>query len=79
MRYHAGFGDQLVTFGPAPSAGEALFGTTSTPIIGSRPGKPADQPPYRPDVPCRTQTPPDLSAATGPAPSQRKVDLKAAP
>ena len=79
VRYHAGFGDQLVTFGAAPSAGEALVGTTSEPIIGSRPRKPAEQPPFRSDVPCRTQAPPNLSAATGPAPKQRRVELKAAP
>jgi phospholipid/cholesterol/gamma-HCH transport system substrate-binding protein len=79
VRYHAGFGDQLVSLGAAPSAGEALVGTTSEPIIGSRPRKPAQQPPFRSDVECRTQDPPNLAAATGPAPSQRKVDLKAAP
>jgi hypothetical protein len=79
VRYHAGFGDQLVTFGPATGGAEPLFGTTSTPIIGSRPKKPAEQPPFRPDVPCRTQEPPDLSATTAAAPRQRRVDLKAAP
>jgi ABC-type transporter Mla subunit MlaD len=79
VRYHAGFGDQIVSFGPAPSAGEALVGTSSEPIIGSRPRKPAEQPPYRPDVECRTQQPPNLAAATGPAPRQRQADLKAAP
>ena len=38
-----------------------------------------EQPPFRPDVPCHTQEPPNLAAATGPAPRQRQVDLKAAP
>jgi virulence factor Mce-like protein len=78
VRYHAGFGDQLVTLGPAPSAGEAIVGTTSEPIIGSRPRKPAEQPPFRPDVECRTQDPPNLAAATGPAPRQRQVELRKA-
>jgi phospholipid/cholesterol/gamma-HCH transport system substrate-binding protein len=78
VRYHAGFGDQLVTFGSTPTVGEALVGTTSEPILGSRPKPPGEQPPYRPDVPCRTQRRPDLSAQTGPAPAQRKVVLKAA-
>jgi virulence factor Mce-like protein len=78
VRYHAGFGDQLVTFGSAPTTGEPLVGTTSEPILGSRPKPPGQQPPYRPDVPCRTQQPPDLSAQTAPAPTQRKVALKAA-
>jgi len=79
VRYHAGFGDNLVTTGPVPSAGEVLFGTTSEPIIGSRPRKPAEQPPFRSDVECRTQQPPNLAAPAGAAPQQRKIDLKAAP
>jgi virulence factor Mce-like protein len=78
VRYHAGFGDQLVSFGAAPTVGEALVGTTSEPLIGSRPKPPAQQPPFRSDVPCHTQKPPDLRAQTGPAPKQRKVQPKAA-
>ena len=73
VRYHAGFGEQLVTFGAAPTAGEALVGTTSEPILGSRPKKPAEQPPFRGDVPCRTQQRPNLTAQTGPAPKQRRI------
>jgi phospholipid/cholesterol/gamma-HCH transport system substrate-binding protein len=79
VRYHAGFGDNLVTTGAVPSAGEALLGTTSEPIIGSRPRKPAEQPPFRSDVECRTQEPPNLAAPAGAAPQQRKVKLEAAP
>jgi phospholipid/cholesterol/gamma-HCH transport system substrate-binding protein len=78
VRYHAGFGDQLVSFGSVPTVGEPLVGLTSEPLVGSRPRPPGDQPPYRPDVPCRTQERPDLSAATGPAPDQRKVGLEGA-
>jgi hypothetical protein len=78
VRYHAGFGDQLVSFGSVPTVGEPLVGLGSEPLIGSRPRPPAEQPPYRPGVPCRTQQPPDLKAATGPAPEQRKVALGAA-
>jgi hypothetical protein len=78
VRYHAGFGDQLVTFGSAPTVGEALVGTTSEPLLGSRPKPPPEQPPFRTDVPCRTQQRPNLDAQTGPAPQQRKVALKAA-
>jgi virulence factor Mce-like protein len=77
VRYHAGFGEQMVTLGSAPSLGEPLVGTTSEPLLGSRPRKPAQQPPYRSDVACRTQDPPNLAAETGPAPAQRKVELKA--
>jgi len=78
VRYHAGFGDQLVSLGSTPTVGEALVGTTSEPLIGSRPKKPAQQPPFRSDVPCHTQRRPDMRAQTGPAPQQRQVKLKAA-
>ena len=46
---------------------------TSEPLLGSRPRKPGRAPPFRPDVPCVTQKPPDLDAATGPAPEQQQV------
>jgi phospholipid/cholesterol/gamma-HCH transport system substrate-binding protein len=71
VRYHAGFGDQIVTTGKAPSAGEPLVGLTSEPILGSRPRYTAKRPPFRPDVQCISQQPPDLAAETGPAPQQR--------
>ena len=71
VRYHAGFGDQVVTFGRAPSTTEPLVGLTSEPLLGSRPRYTGRRPPFRPDVPCITQEPPDLRAETGPAPEQR--------
>ena len=77
VRYHAGFGDQLVSFGSAPTVGEPLVGLTSEPLLGSRPKPPREQPPFRPDVPCHTQKRPDLRAQTGPAPEQHEVPLKA--
>jgi phospholipid/cholesterol/gamma-HCH transport system substrate-binding protein len=70
VRYHAGFGDQQVTFGRAPSSNEPLVGLTSEPLLGSRPRRPDSDPPFRPDVPCVSQQPPNMSAATGPAPEQ---------
>jgi hypothetical protein len=73
VRYHAGFGTQVVTTGRAPSAGEPLVGLTSEPILGSRPRYTGRQPPFRPDVPCMTQPLPDLTAETGPAPQQRTI------
>jgi hypothetical protein len=73
VRYHAGFGTQVVTTGRVPSAGEPLVGLTSEPILGSRPRYTGRQPPFRPDVPCTTQPLPDLTAETGPAPAQRKL------
>ena len=73
VRYHAGFGTQVVTTGRVPSAGEPLVGLTSEPILGSRPRYTGRQPPFRPDVPCMSQPLPDLTAETGPAPQQRKL------
>jgi phospholipid/cholesterol/gamma-HCH transport system substrate-binding protein len=74
VRYHAGFGDQLVTTGKAPSLTEPLVGLTSEPLIGSRPRyRGQTPPPFRPDVPCGSQKPVDLTAETGPAPRQRRL------
>ena len=73
VRYHAGLGDTMVTTGRVPSIGESLVGLTDEPILGSRPRWTGVRPPFRPDVPCVSQRPPDLRAATGPAPRQRRV------
>jgi phospholipid/cholesterol/gamma-HCH transport system substrate-binding protein len=64
-RYYSGFGDELVTT-PFGSPEGRLYGLASQPIIGSRPRKPAEAPPLRPDVPCTQDARPDLHAETGP-------------
>jgi hypothetical protein len=71
VRYHAGFGDELVSLGGDNP--EPLLGLTSQPIIGSRPLYPGVRPPFRPDVPCGQNRLPDLKATTGPAPQQRQL------
>jgi virulence factor Mce-like protein len=73
VRYHAGFGDQVVTTGKVPGLQEPLVGLTSEPLLGSRPRFTGKKPPFRPDVPCGSQRPPDLTAETGPAPRQRRL------
>jgi ABC-type transporter Mla subunit MlaD len=73
VRYHAGGGDTVVTTGDVPSIGESLVGLTDEPILGSRPLWTGVRPPFRPDVPCTSQDPPDLRAETGPAPQQQRV------
>src|SRR4029079_17822209 len=60
IRYHAGFGANSFTLGPLPGTTEPITGTSNEPIIGSRPKLPAHQPPFRPNVPCVSQKPPDL-------------------
>ena len=72
VRYHAGFGDRVVSTGRAPSTGEALVGLTSEEILGSRP-MPVPPPPFRPDVACGENEPPNLEARTGPAPRQTRI------
>jgi phospholipid/cholesterol/gamma-HCH transport system substrate-binding protein len=73
VRYHAGFGDNLVSTGKAPTLAEPLVGLTEEPLIGSRPRFTDQLPPLRPDVPCGSQKPADLAAETGPAPRQRRL------
>jgi phospholipid/cholesterol/gamma-HCH transport system substrate-binding protein len=70
IRYHVGFGGNSFTFGPLPGTTEPITGTSSEPIIGSRPRLPDKQPPFRPSVACVTQQRPNLAAETGPAPTQ---------
>jgi phospholipid/cholesterol/gamma-HCH transport system substrate-binding protein len=67
LRYHSGFGDETFGTGFVPSAGEAVVGVTSEPLLGSRPRFTGRIPPFRTDVPCRTQKRVDLAAETGPA------------
>ncbi|MEA2474827.1 MAG: phospholipid/cholesterol/gamma-HCH transport system substrate-binding protein [Thermoleophilaceae bacterium] len=67
LRYHAGFGDQSFGTGFVPSVGGAVVGVTSEPLLGSRPRFTMQIPPYRGDVPCRTQKRVNLAAETGPA------------
>lgn len=64
-RYYAGFGDELVGT-PFGSPGAKLVGLFDDSISGSRPAKPPEAPPLRPDVPCTQDAPPNLDAATGP-------------
>jgi hypothetical protein len=71
LRYHAGFGDEMVSLGQ--SNPERAVGLTSQPILGSRPAYTGVQPPFRPGVPCGQNQPPDLNASTGPAPTQQKI------
>jgi phospholipid/cholesterol/gamma-HCH transport system substrate-binding protein len=74
VRYHAGFGDQMVTTGTVPGVDGPLVGLTSSPILGSRPAyTPGYIPPFHPDVPCVSQKLQNLTADTGPPPPQRTL------
>ncbi|MEA2474060.1 MAG: phospholipid/cholesterol/gamma-HCH transport system substrate-binding protein [Thermoleophilaceae bacterium] len=54
------------TLSATNEAGEQLYAQTDLPIDGVRPIKPKTRPVYRPNVPCETQQPPDMEAASGP-------------
>jgi phospholipid/cholesterol/gamma-HCH transport system substrate-binding protein len=64
-RYYAGFGDELIST-PFGSPSAKLVGLFDDSVSGSRPAKPPEAPPLRPDVPCTENAPANLDAATGP-------------
>lgn len=75
VRFQAGGGPQLVSMpnpngGPGPPPTGPLFGYNISAPLGTRPRLPtkngvAQQPPFRMDVPCHTQTVPDLNGPAG--------------
>jgi phospholipid/cholesterol/gamma-HCH transport system substrate-binding protein len=77
IRFHVGLGGKSFTFGPLPGPTDPIVGTSPEPILGSRPKVPDHQPPFRPDVACTTQSPPDLHAEMGPAPTQTATKVRA--
>jgi phospholipid/cholesterol/gamma-HCH transport system substrate-binding protein len=58
-----------------PQSGQTLFGDVAFPILGTRPAiQSSAKPPFRPDVRCETQQPPNLdSGQLGPAPHQQTI------
>jgi ABC-type transporter Mla subunit MlaD len=67
VRFQPGGGDQTVSIaGPGGAADKAFANAVATPL-GTRPAFSGKRPPYRSDVPCYTNTLPNLNgAATGP-------------
>ncbi|MCW3064889.1 MAG: hypothetical protein JWN32_2061 [Solirubrobacterales bacterium] len=64
VRFQPGGGSQTLSLGPASLSGDALFTNPATKPLGTRPIYPGKRPPYKPDVPCYTQSLPDFN---GPA------------
>jgi virulence factor Mce-like protein len=58
------------------AAGSPIFAQSVEPLVGANPPK-APMPILRNDVPCETQTPPDLRTIAGQAPPQVKTSLSA--
>jgi phospholipid/cholesterol/gamma-HCH transport system substrate-binding protein len=75
VRYHAGIGERTVSL--TRPGGDEIVGLTPEPILGSRPMFRDQLPPFRPDVPCTTQDPPNLRAETAPPPAQSRVSRAA--
>jgi phospholipid/cholesterol/gamma-HCH transport system substrate-binding protein len=73
-------GPNVVSF-PDPETGQTFFGNTAFPILGARPSlQSSAHTPFRPNVPCETQKPPNLdSGQNGPAPKQQTVSGPLAP
>jgi phospholipid/cholesterol/gamma-HCH transport system substrate-binding protein len=64
VRFQTGGGSQQISVGRASQNSGQVFGNNVAVPLGNRPYYPGRRPPYRPDVPCYTQTPPDVN---GPA------------
>ena len=64
VRFQTGGGSEALSLGSASSNTGEMFGNAVAVPLGNRPFYPGRKPPYRPTVPCHTQTPPDLN---GPA------------
>jgi hypothetical protein len=75
----AGGGDTTVATGPSNFGGPRTFGNDIGAPLGARPTYPGKLPPYRPDVPCAGNAPPDLRASTGPYDKQVGTDNGPAP
>ena len=68
FRVLASGGKNLVTLRPG------VFATTPEPLLGANPPKPTKRPPLNGDVPCETQSAPDLRTNPAAPPEQRQVD-----
>jgi len=64
-----GAGDRTIAPFSSPEVNGQLTGVAPFEIVGSEPAKQSSaKTPFRPDVPCETQDPPNLHSELGPAP-----------
>jgi hypothetical protein len=69
FRVLGGGGTQTIAPFTSPDLSGQLTGVTPFEFLGSQPSKQSSaKTPFRPDVPCETQDPPDLRSQIGPAP-----------
>jgi hypothetical protein len=71
FRVLGGGGPNTVSFGSQPELGGAdVVGVVPFPILGAEPAKQSSaKTPFRPDVACETQEPPNLGTIVGPGPT----------
>jgi phospholipid/cholesterol/gamma-HCH transport system substrate-binding protein len=68
-RFQTGGGPQTFSTGPTgvtSFVGPQFFGNPAAAPVGTRPARPATKPPYNRKKACYTNTPPNLTATTGP-------------
>jgi phospholipid/cholesterol/gamma-HCH transport system substrate-binding protein len=81
VRFQTGGGAETLSLGSASANTGELFGNAVALPLGNRPFYPGRRPPYRPTVPCYTQTRPDLNgpaAAKSPPTGQAALTAKKA-
>jgi virulence factor Mce-like protein len=74
VRFQPGGGANTVATGPSTFGGPRQFANVMMNPTATRPARPAEEPPYRPDVACATQDVPNLIARTGGAETQVGTD-----
>ncbi|MCB0864267.1 MAG: MCE family protein [Solirubrobacterales bacterium] len=80
IRVIAGGGTNTVVTNDQSTGGTLQAGLTPFPIDGAMPPLSASaKTPFKPEVPCETQEPPNLAAVPGPPPQQQSTELGAAP
>jgi phospholipid/cholesterol/gamma-HCH transport system substrate-binding protein len=79
FRVLGGGGTNTIAPFTSPELPSAITGITPFNILGSEPAKQSSaKTPFRPDVPCETQEPPNLESELGPAPGIRSSGTSAA-
>ena len=63
VRFQPGGGDQTVSLGGSGGLADKVFANAILKPLGTRPAFPGKRPPYKPDVPCYTNTLPNLDGA----------------
>ena len=74
VRFQPGGGENTIATGLSTFGGPRQFANVTMNPIATRPARPAQEPPYRPDVACASQKVPNLIARTGGAETQVGTD-----